>query len=318
MSADTIIALSKTIPSLCNMVNCVGNNCTSIISKLEQGDIKQKKQAALDFINQIQKFENSDTFLNEIWSETVSQSPTEVTQIIENYDDTSEAFNKTIDELKECSKKHTFKMANESMNSYLKTNAIAITSQVFILRNTWREINEADNVIKDENLFKEINANIEKLGLTLDEYKQLIDNYKENHVDFTKAVAKSNNLKLMYTKTISLLQGVKIKIGSKIQTLNLRHNDSVREMITNGVQTMQSAANLYRLWNDLSSLNRILGAVSITMFSYITYQHNENRKMTLERIDELGKLVSELEVKEHELDAILADITLYNDKLSSL
>ena len=54
------------------------------------------------------------------------------------------------------------------------------------------------------------------------------------------------------------------------------------------------------------------------MFSYITYQHNENRKITQERIDELGKLVSELEVKEHELDAILADITKYNDILSSL
>ena len=250
INCDTIISLSQTIPSLCNIVNCVGNNCTNILTKLDHADIKQKKQAALDFINQVQKFENSDTFLNEIWSETVTQSPSDATKIIENFDDTSEAFNKTIDELKECSKKHTYKMANESMKSYLVSNAIAITSQVFILRNTWKEISEADNVIKDKNLFKDINANIEKLGRNLDEYKQLIDNYSGNHVDFNKAVAKSNNLKLMYTKTISLMQGVRIKIGSKIQTLNLRHNDSVREMITNGVQTLQSATNLYRLWSD--------------------------------------------------------------------
>ena len=317
--AENLPFLISFISEFTNSTDICSKNST-ICSKLNHSDFVEKKSGALELVN----LTKNNATLKEVWDSCVSKSPGDVAKIISE-SKSSSCLLKTIDELKECSKISKFKMANESMKSYLQSNTIVIASQIYFLYTTLKELKEAENIIKNENLFGNIENNIFQLNQQLDEYKLIINDINESRnqsdnlanlsIKYNQAGMKSNNIILMYRNTMDLLNAVEIKIGSKIETLKLRHGDSVRGTVTNGIQTLLSARNVYRLWPDLSDWNRALGLLSVAAFGYLTYQHNQFRMLTTERIAELRDKMAELETIKQSLNEIDQKIRNYNEEL---
>jgi hypothetical protein len=317
--AENLPILISFISEFTNSTDICSKNST-ICSKLNHTDFIEKKSGALELVN----LTKNNATLKEVWDSCVSKSPDDVAKIISE-SESSSCLLKTIDELKECSKISKFKMANESIKSYLQSNAIVIASQIYFLYTTLKELKEAENIIKNENLFDNIENNIIQLNQQLDEYRLIINDINESRnqsdnlanlsIKYNQAGMKSNNIILLYRNTMDLLNAVEIKIGSKIETLKLRHGDSVRGTVTNGIQTLLSARNVYRLWPDLSDWNRVLGLLSVATFGYLTYQHNQFRMLTTKRIAELRDKMEELETIKQRLSEIDQKIRNYNEEL---
>ena len=284
---------------LSNLTKCLNFDdfcsvSTQISTKLEHADTNEKIQAAREIIN----LKKTKKIYDSAWNSTITQPFENVVELVNKAEiGTAEMCPKTLQELKDCLKQSRSEMANDTMSSFAKASAILIATEVVFLFKTWEEIKLAENIIKNEELFNDIDQHIKKLGLDLKELEEQID-----QSEFDDARETLSILSICYSDTINLLNRVELR-GS-LQSLNLMYKDSIRGTVSNGIQTVSAITNLIRLGADMSAWNKFFGFVMASGFALLTSYHWENAVLSEKRVSEIKDKIKEFDKREQELRRI--------------
>ena len=289
----------KNISDLKKMDQCV-KNIESLFEGLKKGD--SCKEKALNVIDQHRKnyaeaFSNFDLDYERLWEDVSNCKTTEIEKVKE--------------QILEGFANHRQQESNKLIANIVKGNVFVVVCQLLKIYVAWKKISEASNVINDSDKFNQINKNLNRMKEMVSALVKLCD---ENPADksIDRRMTKINSL---FTSTLSKISDIRVTIEGHIQRLDLLGDHAAVDTVINFATAASQGFQVWSAWENLDSLNKICGTVSVAMFTFFgtanvaTFIITQNELKDLRKdIKEASRLKEALDDLRNEAEQAIGDI----------
>ena len=262
-------------------------NIESLFEGLKKGE--SCKEKVLNAIDQNRKncteaFSNFD-FCHERLYEDVSNG--KITEI-----------EKVKEQILEGFANHRQQESNKLIADMVKGNALVAACQLLKIYIAWKKISEASNVINDSDKFNQINKNLNRMKEMVSALVKLCD---ENPADksIDRRMTKINSL---FTSTLSKISDIRVTIEGHIQRLDLLGDHAAVDTVINFATAASQGFQVWSAWENLDSLNKICGTVSVAMFTFFGMANVKTFIITQDKLKDLRKDLKEVNRLKEALD----------------
>lgn len=209
-----------------------------------------------------------------------------------------------VDETKECQSK----LVDTILFKEIFIALAILGSQTYSLMNLANELEQADNLIKESKKeIKKIKINLENVKKEQINMSQTLANIKETEIDSTELILQASviaRLSFSLSTTCLEIQSLKIEVNGKIKTLKTERKGAGRDIFVNSVQVLSNVIELAVEGNMFSKLQFTTKCISTTLFATFGAIKFGQYCLTEKRVEELSKILTEVESLETEAEAI--------------